>query len=593
MVMRKDVPVEETWDLSLIYKTKEEYENDRKRAEKLAEEIAGMKGSLNTPSNISKAVDKYQEYLEVITLIINYSDLRASVDYYDGEAQNNASYDRMLLSKLEGMIAFMKVEIAANDESVILEASKINGRNRGYLLDILREKPHTLSDKEEKLLSKLSPVLDTPYQVYNMTKLADMVFPSFQVEGKEYPMGYSLFEDDYQYHKDTKIRRKAFNVFSEEIKKYENTTAALYNAQCQKEKIESEIKGFSSVFDYLLFPQKVTKDMYDRQIDLIMKELAPHMRRYAKLKKKVLGLEEMTYADLLVPLDSDFSPSVTWKECEEYALEGLSIMGQDYKNMVHEAFEKRWFDYARNQGKSTGGFCASPYGKGSFILLSWNGRMSDVFTAVHELGHAGHFRAANSNQSIYDTDVSSYFVEAPSTINELLLAHTLLKKSSDLRFKAWVLDNIINNTYYHNFVTHLLEGAYQREVYKLIDKGESVQADTLNSIYKGVLEAFWGDAVTLTDGAEHTWMRQPHYYMGLYSYTYSAGLTVAPEVVKRIESEGENAVEDWKKVLKAGGTLSPLKLAQLGGVDISTSKPLVSTIETIGGYITELEDIFA
>ena len=593
MVMRKDVPVEETWDLSLIYKTKEEYENDRKRAEKLAEEIAGMKGSLNTPSNISKAVDKYQEYLEVITIIVNYSDLRASVDYYDGEAQNNASYDRMLLSKLEGMIAFMKVEIAANDENVILEASKINGRNRGYLLDILREKPHTLSDKEEKLLSKLSPVLDTPYQVYNMTKLADMVFPSFQVEGKEYPMGYSLFEDDYQYHKDTKIRRKAFNVFSEVIKKYENTTAALYNAQCQKEKIESEIKGFSSVFDYLLFPQKVTKDMYDRQIDLIMKELAPHMRRYAKLKKKVLGLEEMTYADLLVPLDSDFSPSVTWKECEEYALEGLSIMGQDYKNMVHEAFEKRWFDYARNQGKSTGGFCASPYGKGSFILLSWNGRMSDVFTAVHELGHAGHFRAANSNQSIYDTDVSSYFVEAPSTINELLLAHTLLKKSSDLRFKAWVLDNIINNTYYHNFVTHLLEGAYQREVYKLIDKGESVQADTLNSIYKGVLEAFWGDAVTLTDGAEHTWMRQPHYYMGLYSYTYSAGLTIATEVVKRMESEGEKAVEDWKRVLASGSLYTPKEAAMMAGVDISTSKPLLSTIETIGGYISQLENIFA
>ena len=219
--------------------------------------------------------------------------------------------------------------------------------------------------------------------------------------------------------------------------------------------------------------------------------------------------------------------------------------------------------------------------------------MSDVFTAVHELGHAGHFKAANSNQSILDTDVSSYFVEAPSTINELLLAHHLLKKSDDKRFKGWVLDNIINNTYYHNFVTHLLEAAYQREVYRLIDKGESVQAETLNSIYKSVLEKFWGDDVVLTEGCEHTWMRQPHYYMGLYSYTYSAGLTVATEVVKRIESEGENAVEDWKKVLKAGGTLSPLKLAQLGGVDISTSKPLVSTIETIGGYITELEDIFA
>ena len=592
MVMRKDVPVEETWDLSLIYKTKEEYENDRKRAEKLAEEIAGMKGSLNTPSNISKAVDKYQEYLEVITLIINYSDLRASVDYYDGEAQNNASYDRMLLSKLEGMIAFMKVEIAANDESVILEASKINGRNRGYLLDILREKPHTLSDKEEKLLSKLSPVLDTPYQVYNMTKLADMVFPSFQVDGKEYPMGYSLFEDDYQYHKDTKIRRKAFNVFSEEIKKYENTTAALYNAQCQKEKIESEIKGFSSVFDYLLFPQKVTKDMYDRQIDLIMDKLSPHMRRYARLKKKVLGLKEMTYPDLLVPLDSDYSPSVTWKECEDYALEGLSVLGEDYLETVREAFGNRWFDRARNQGKSTGGFCASPYRRGSFILLSWNGRMSDVFTAVHELGHAGHFKAASENQSILDNEVSSYFVEAPSTINELLLAHSLLKRSDDRRFKGWVLDNIINNTYYHNFVTHLLEAAYQREVYRIIDQGGSVQADTLKSIYKGVLEKFWGDDVVLTEGAELTWMRQPHYYMGLYSYTYSAGLTIATEVVKRIEREGEKAVEDWKSVLASGSTLTPLELAKKAGVDISTSAPLLNSIETIGGYITSLEEIF-
>ena len=511
MTMRKDVPVEETWDLSLIYKTKEEYLNDRKRAESLGKEIEGMKGTLNSPENISKAIDKYQELVETMTLLINYSDLASSVDYYDSEAQNNASYDRMLMSRINGMTAFLDVEIAENDVETIEKAAVINERNRGYLEEIIRKKPHTLSEKEEKLMSKLAPVMDTPYQVYNMTKLADMVFPSFETEGKEYPMGYALFEDDYQYEKNTEVRRKAFEVFSNEIKKYENTTASVYNAQCQKEKIESEIRGYDSVFDFLLFPQNVTREMYDRQIDTIMNELSPHMRRYARLKKKVLGLEEMTYPDLLVPLDSDYSPSVTWKECEEYAADGLSIMGEEYVKMVHEAFGKRWFDYARNQGKSTGGFCASPYGKGSFILLSWNGRMSDVFTAVHELGHAGHFKAANSNQSILDTDVSSYFVEAPSTINELLLAHHLLKKSDDRRFKGWVLDNIINNTYYHNFVTHLLEAAYQREVYKLVDKGESVQAETLNSIYRSVLEKFWGDDVVLTEGCEHTWMRQPQY----------------------------------------------------------------------------------
>ena len=590
--MRKDVPLEETWDLTLLFRNREEYEEERAKARRKAEEIRALKGTINTAEMINKAVDLYQEYYTSLSLVLNYSELASSVDYYDQKAQEDYGWDRMLLSELEGMTSFLKDEISSNSEEVLKEAAEKSESNRTFISDILREKPHRLKEEGEEILSLLSPILETPYETYNMAKLADMTFPSFTVEGKTYPLGYSLFEDDYQYEKDTGIRRTAFKEFSSVIRKYENTTASLYNAQCRKEKILSSLKGFDSVFDYLLFPQKVTREMYDRQIDLIMDKLSPHMRRYARLKKKVLGLKEMTYPDLLVPLDSDYSPSVTWKECEEYALEGLSVLGEDYLATVREAFTNRWFDRARNQGKSTGGFCASPYRKGSFILLSWNGRMSDVFTAVHELGHAGHFKAASENQSILDNEVSSYFVEAPSTINELLLAHSLLKRSDDRRFKGWVLDNIINNTYYHNFVTHLLEAAYQREVYRIIDQGGSVQADTLKSIYKGVLEKFWGDDVVLTEGAELTWMRQPHYYMGLYSYTYSAGLTIATEVVKRIEREGEKAVEDWKSVLASGSTLTPLELAKKAGVDISTSAPLLDTIETIGGYITSLEEIF-
>ena len=590
--MRKDVPLEETWDLTLLFRNREEYEEERAKARRKAEEIRALKGTINTAEMINKAVDLYQEYYISLSLVLNYSELASSVDYYDQKAQEDYGWDRMLLSELEGMTSFLKDEISSNSEEVLREAAEKSESNRTFISDILREKPHRLKEEGEEILSLLSPILETPYETYNMAKLADMTFPSFNVEGKTYPLGYSLFEDDYQYEKDEGIRRTAFKEFSSVIRKYENTTASLYNAQCRKEKILSSLKGFDSVFDYLLFPQKVTREMYDRQIDLIMDKLSPHMRRYARLKKKVLGLKEMTYPDLLVPLDSDYSPSVTWKECEDYALEGLSVLGEDYLATVREAFTNRWFDRARNQGKSTGGFCASPYRKGSFILLSWNGRMSDVFTAVHELGHAGHFKAASENQSILDNEVSSYFVEAPSTINELLLAHSLLKRSDDRRFKGWVLDNIINNTYYHNFVTHLLEAAYQREVYRIIDQGGSVQADTLKSIYKGVLEKFWGDDVVLTEGAELTWMRQPHYYMGLYSYTYSAGLTIATEVVKRIEREGEKAVEDWKSVLASGSTLTPLELAKKAGVDISTSAPLLDTIETIGGYITSLEEIF-
>ncbi|MBR5967997.1 MAG: oligoendopeptidase F, partial [Lachnospiraceae bacterium] len=277
------------------------------------------------------------------------------------------------------------------------------------------------------------------------------------------------------------------------------------------------------------------------------------------------------------------------EEAEKYLVDGLSIMGEEYVEMIKKAFKERWIDFANNDGKCTGGFCSSPYGvPASFILLSWQNRMADVFTLAHELGHAGHFKECNAAQGCFDTEVATYFVESPSTINELLLTGYLEKTNPDPRFRRWVLSCTVGKTYYHNFVTHLLEAAYQREVYKLVDAGESVQAETLSEIFKDVLTKFWGDTVELTEGAELTWMRQPHYYMGLYSYTYSAGLTISTAMSKRILTEGAPAVEDWKKALRAGSTVNPVEFAKMAGVDISTDKPLLETIEYIGSLIDEM-----
>ena len=188
-----------------------------------------------------------------------------------------------------------------------------------------------------------------------------------------------------------------------------------------------------------MFDQKVSRELYDRQIDLITTKLSVHMRKYARLLKKIHKLDRMTFADLKISVDPEYDPKVTIEGSKEYIEKGLSILGPEYVDMVREAYRERWVDFAKNQGKSTGGFCASPYGTNSFILLSWNDRMADVFTLAHELGHAGHFRACNSAQSIFDTDVSSYFVEAPSTMNELLMAHYLLQSNDDKRFRRWVL----------------------------------------------------------------------------------------------------------------------------------------------------------
>jgi oligoendopeptidase F len=289
-----------------------------------------------------------------------------------------------------------------------------------------------------------------------------------------------------------------------------------------------------------------------------------------------------------IAVDPEYDPNVTIELFKNYIEGALAILGDDYLEMVKKAYNERWIDFAQNKGKSTGGFCASPYGSHSYILLSWSEKMAEVFTLAHELGHAGHFKLCNESQNIFDTDVSTYFVEAPSTMNELLMANYLLKTNEDKRFRRWVLSSMIGHTYYHNFVTHLLEAAYQREVYKIIDEGGSVQASTLSQIKKEVLEKFWGDDVKIIEGAELTWMRQPHYYMGLYSYTYSAGLTIATEVSKRILEEGKPAIEDWRAVLTAGATKTPVELAKMAGVDITTDRPLLDTIDYIVGIIDEI-----
>ena len=543
---RKDIPAELTWDLSAIYETEEAWAADVEKMEALTAKLErDYRGKLNTPEAINACLDILRELYEILIPASTYRDLAASVDYSDAALQEQNEKMSQLVSQTLSRLSFINSEIIEQDEEVLREAIASGGGNSGYLSDLLRQKPHQLQPETERVLTALSPSFNTPYQVYNMAKLADMRFPTFSAGGQEFPLGYSLYEDDYEYDPRTEVRRNAFTAFYGKLREYENVTAAAYQSQVQTEKTMATLRGFSSVYDSLLFDQKVSRELYDRQIDLIMEKLAPHMRKYAKLLQKIHGLDSMTYADLKLAVDPEYDPKVTIEESREYIEKGLSIMGEEYQEMIRTAYRERWVDFAQNQGKSTGGFCASPYGSHSFILLTWHDRMSDVFTLAHELGHAGHFKSCNAAQSAFDTEVSTYFVEAPSTMNELLMAHYMLKTNPDKRFRRWVLSCMIGNTYYHNFVTHLLEAAYQREVYRIIDNGGSVQAETLNRIMRETLTKFWGDAVELPEGAELTWMRQPHYYMGLYSYTYSAGLTVATQACKRIEAEGQPAVEDW------------------------------------------------
>lgn len=591
MLKRNEVKIEETWDLSPLFESDEAFYAS---LDKVIDEVKAFNqkyvGKLNQTNVIEQAIKALEQISIQLNTLSNYASLNFSTDQTNAEAGKLYSKFSSSYGQMSSQLSFVNSEISQLDEATLKELATTSQFKR-YFTKLLEQKPYQLHPEVEKTLAAFSPIFGGPYQLYDTTKMLDINFGTFEANGNEIPMSYVSFEGELEVDGDTEVRRNAFRKFSDTLKRYENTTAKTYDLVLQQEKIESDLRGYNSVIDFLLHEQEVTSDLYHRQIDVITKELAPHMRRYAKLLQRTNGLEEIRFEDLKISVDETYEPDISIEESREYINNALSVLGDDYMQLVNDAYDKRYIDFVQNEGKSTGAFCASPYATNPYILISWTAKMTEVFVLAHELGHAGHFDLANQHQSIFDAECSMYFVEAPSTMNEMLMANYLLQSSNDPKFKRWVIASIISRTYYHNMVTHLLEAVFQREVYQLVDQGESMTADTLNEIKRKVIEDFWGDDVVITEGAELTWMRQPHYYMGLYPYTYSAGLTIATIMSKRILNEGQAAVNEWLEVLKAGGSKKPVELAAMVGIDLTTDAPLKETIAYIGELVDELEKL--
>ena len=584
---RKDVPQHLTWDMTALYATPEDFYADLDKAGKLADELTSESMlNLTDGHSIIRLLQTYEAYLTILSKAGTYAGAQSAVDMSDSELQIRARDFDSKVAQLNSQTAIVEQTLKQADESLIKQAMADNEKYRAFLSDLLAQKPYTLSLELETALISLSPVLDLPYQNYEQCKLADMSFDDFEAKGQSHPLSFSTFENEYETAVDTEFRRNAFKAFSKRLRESQHTIASNYLTQVKKEKIMADMRGYDSVFDYLLHDQKVSREMYDEHIDTIMQHLAPPMRRYAKLLQQANGIDKMTFADLKVPLDANFVTQVSIEEAKQYCLDALSLLGTDYTDMVKRSFDERWYDFAQNKGKSTGGFCASPYGEHSYVLMSWTQNLGDVFTLIHEIGHAGHFYNAGQYQNYLSYEPSLYFIEAPSTCNELLLGHHLLQQNTDDKaFQRYVVSSLLSNTYYHNFVTHYLEAHFQREVYRAVDAGKNLSTDDLHQLMQSTLQQFWGEEVEIDEDAALTWMRQPHYYLGLYSYTYSAGLSIATQLFKKLR-KGEDVIEGWLEVLRAGGTKTPAELAQMIGVDITNNATLIDSI----GFIEELID---
>lgn len=593
---RSEVPQELTWNLTDLFSSYEAWEDALVKIEEDLVSIGSFKGRLHEGADVLLDCLMLQEkLLERLVRAAAYTHLRKSEDLTNPLNQADASRMAALQAKLNAGLSFIQSEILEFPENQVETYIKNEKGLEPFskmLSEIMERKPYKLAPETEEALAVLGEVHDAPYKIFGMAKLADMQFSPIQDRnGNELANSFALYEGKYMFSPDTHIRRTAFDSFTNTLQIYKNTIAAVYETEVKKQVGMSRLRGYQSATDMLLQPQSVTLEMYHNQLDVIKNELAPHMRKYAALKKRVLDLDDMRFCDLQAPLDHDFSPKTTYEQAGRMILDALQVMGPEYAEVMETALTERWVDLADNIGKSTGAFCSSPYGVHPFILMTWTDTMRDAFTLAHELGHAGHFYLANRKQRIMNVRPSLYFIEAPSTMNEMLLAQHLFSKTNDPKMKRWVINQLMG-TYYHNFVTHLLEGEYQRRVYELAEQGCALTASVLSEQTTAVLSEFWGNGVKLDEGAGLTWMRQPHYYMGLYPYTYSAGLTASTIVSQQIKEEGRPAVERWLNVLKTGGTMKPLDLLKHAGVDMSTDQPIRQAVAYVGTLVDELEKLY-
>ena len=593
---RADVPVDLTWDLSELFADEPAWEAEFAALDAALAEVAPFQGRLGeSAATLARCLDVVEQLQARLMRVGTFAYLRNAQDGTNPAYQAASARVGALTARLGASIAFVNSETLALPDDTLprfLAEEPALAPHRVSLERLMEKKPHRLGAETEGVLAALGEVLGSPYATYQLSKASDIQFAPFaDAEGTTHPNSFSLYETTYESHPDAGVRRGAWTSFAAGLKAYNNTYAATMATEVKKNVAIARLRSYRNTEEYLLQPHQVPGSLYTGILEIIRTGLAPHMQRYQRLRRRVLGLDKVLHCDLRAPLDAGFEPPISYEQACDTLLASMEPMGEEYVDFVRTALTQRWVDRADNVGKSTGAFCSSPYGVHPYILITWAGTTRSVFTLAHELGHAAHFGLAMKHQRFVNMRPAMPFIEAPSIMHEMLLARHILARSDDARTRRSVIMQLLG-TYHHNFVTHLLEAELQHRIYALAEAGQAVTATLLNRTKGAVLQEFWGDAVEIDDGARMTWMRQPHYYMGLYPYTYSVGLVAATAMGQRVAQEGAPAVQRWLQVLSAGGTLKPLELMQLAGIDMSTPQPIHDAVAYVGSLVDELEKSF-
>jgi oligoendopeptidase F len=604
-ILREHVPVEETWDLTDIFPSDEEWERSYEAIERELDEILGQSIILTNSSEVLETLSTLDRLLEKLDRTISYARYKYSEDESNASNQTMMGRTQILSAKSDNVRtnyvnALTQIPKETLDQFFI-EEKELNTYHR-FIQRIQENRNHSLSSDIEKILSSLGQTLKIPESLYHTIASSDMKFdPVADKNGKQVPVSLFMYMTQVETSPDTILRRNAYQSLSKGLDKYQHGLARTLSSEIHKNVSLAKLRGYPSAIDMLLQYSSpatnffdadgISSEFFEQILDTIQTELAPHMQRYAKLRKHQLGLDNLLFSDVKAPLDPDFDPQISFEEAGEIIVEAVGVLGPEYKELMRRAFADRWVYRGDNVGRRMIAFGGGVHGVHGYSFYPWGGNLFDMVLLGHELGHSLHFALAGQNQRIINNSMPLFFVEAPSTLIEHLIVQYLRENRDDPRLHRW-LNMYLMMSYHHNCVTHVLEAELLRRLYKMAEAKKPLTTQTISETKGAILSQFWGDTVEIDAGAKLTWMRQPHYYMGLYPYTYSVGISASTVIAQRIKAEGVIAGEQWTNVLKQGGTKKGLELFKMAGLDMSSTDTFKRAIGYVGSIVDELEQSF-
>lgn len=594
---RNEVQEELTWRLEDIFASDEAWDKEYKEVKELLPSAEKFKGKLgDNAEKLFEALTFQDEVAERLGKLYAYSHMRSDQDTTNSFYQGLDSRMNSLLAEMGSAFAYLVPEILSINEDKL--ASFLNEKSelqvyKHALEQINLQRPHVLSADQEALLAQAAEVMNASSNTFGMLNNADLEFPTIKDEnGEEVQITHGRYTRFLE-SADQRVRKEAFEKLYETYGNFKNTFASTLGGQVKRDNFNAKVRNYQSAREAALSNNNIPESVYDNLVNTVNKNL--HLlHKYVKLRKKVLGVDELHMYDLYTPLVKDVEMKVTYEEAKEMVLKGLAPLGEEYQEILKEGFENRWVDVVENKGKRSGAYSSGAYGTNPYILMNWQDNVNNLFTLAHEFGHSVHSYYTRKNQPYTYGDYSIFVAEVASTCNEALLNDYLLKTIDDEQKRIYLLNHYLEG-FRGTVFRQTMFAEFEHLIHQKEQNGEALTAEMLTKEYYELNKKYFGgDDIVIDEQIGLEWSRIPHFYYNYYVYQYATGFSAATALSAQILEEGKPAVERYiKNFLSAGSSDYPIEVLKKAGVDMTSSQPIEAALKVFEEKLNELESLLS